>query len=69
MLLDIKFFEVGSYGFWENLGLTSKRPLERKKFPVISSLEGRGATTLGASAIKRARYEGFWEVGRRALWC
>jgi hypothetical protein len=47
MLLDIKFLMAGSYGFWENLRLTPEWSLERKKFPVISSLEGRVATFPG----------------------
>ena len=47
MLLDMKFFGVGSYGFWDFLEQFAMRPLERKKFPVISSLEGQVATFPG----------------------
>ena len=47
MLLDIKILRVGSHSFRENLGLMKNRSLERKKFPVISSLEGRVATLPG----------------------
>lgn len=46
MLLDIKFLRAGSCGFRENVGKLKNRSLERKKFPVISSLEGRFATFL-----------------------
>ena len=47
MLLDMKFFGDEEGGFWENLRLAPKRSLERKKFPAISSLEGRVATLPG----------------------
>jgi hypothetical protein len=43
MLVDRKIFGVGSNDFRENLGRLKNRSLERKKFPVISSLEGRSA--------------------------
>jgi hypothetical protein len=38
---------AGSYGFRDFLEQFAMRPLERKKFPVISSLEGRVATFPG----------------------
>lgn len=55
MLLDMKFFGDGEEGFWENTGKPKNRSLERKKFPVISSLEGRSATLLGAPLKKSFR--------------
>ena len=42
MLLDIKKIGVGSVSFRDFLELVAMRSLERKKFPGISSLEGRG---------------------------
>ena len=59
MLLDMKFFGVGSYGFRENLRLMPEWSLERKKFPVISSLEGRVATFPGDSL--KESFENFLE--------
>ena len=47
MLLDMKFFGDEEGSFWENIRQLKNRSLERKKFPVISSLEGQVATFPG----------------------
>lgn len=47
MLLDIKKIGDGESGFRDFLGQFAMRPLERKKFPDIASLEGRVATPPG----------------------
>ena len=55
-----EIFGAESYGFRENLRLMKNRSLERKKFPVISSLEGRFATFPG-DPLKESFSGIFWE--------
>lgn len=62
MLLDMKFFGDEEGSFWENIRQLKNRSLERKKFPVISSLEGRFATFL-----RELLKESFWEFFGKAL--